>query len=212
MKSMLVIGMGRFGRHLALKFASLGNEVMVIDKNEDRINEIISEITDGQIGDCTVEGVLRGIGVSNFDVCVVATGSNFQASLEITSLLKELGAKYVVVKTNRDIHGKFLLKSGADKVVYPEREYAESLAIKLNTHNIFECIELTPEFSIFEMPPKEAWLGKSIEHLQIRKKHHITILAIKKGKMVFPLPNVEYVFKPDEQLIVMSKTEDMFKI
>lgn len=124
MKSVLIIGIGRFGRHLARKFVELGNEVMIVDIEEEKMSEIVSIVTTAQIGDCTNVDVLKSLGVRNFDICFVCIGDNFQASLEITSLLKELGAKHVVSKANREIHAKFLLRNGADDVVYPEKRYS----------------------------------------------------------------------------------------
>ena len=124
MKSVLIVGIGRFGRHLAKKFVELGNEVMIVDNDEEKISELIPIVTTAQIGDCTNEEVLRSLGVRNFDICFVCIGNNFQSSLEVTSLLKELGAKHVISKANREIHAKFLLRNGADVVVYPEKDLA----------------------------------------------------------------------------------------
>lgn len=129
MRSMLVIGIGRFGKHLAAKLAELGNEVMVVDQDEERVGGILDAVTTAQIGDCMDEAVLRSLGVRNFDVCFVCIGNNFQSSLEITSLLKELGAKHVVSKTDREIHAKFLLRNGADEVIFPERDMAQRAAV-----------------------------------------------------------------------------------
>lgn len=212
MKSILVIGMGRFGRHMAMKFAQLGNEVMVIDKDEDKVNDVLPSVTSAQIGDCTNEQVLRSLGVKNFDLCVVAIGDNFQASLEITSLLKELGAAYVLSKANRDTHAKFLLRNGADAVSYAEKEMAEKLAVRYSANNVFEYVELTPEYSIFEIPPMEDWIGKTIEQKAIRTKHHISILAIKVDNEIFPSPKPDYVFTGHEHLIVMGRKEEVLRL
>ena len=179
MKSVLVIGLGRFGRHIAQRMMELGNDVMVVDKNEELVEQYSPEFTDSLIGDCRNEAVLRSLGVSNFDICIVAIGEDFQASLEITSLLKELGAKFVVSKANRDRQAKFLMKIGADEVIYPEKETAEKLAVRYNAKNIFDFIELTPEYSIYEIPILPAWAGRSISELNIRRKYHINIIAVK---------------------------------
>lgn len=211
MKSVLVIGMGRFGQHIAIKFQELGNEVMAVDISEDKINEILPKVTSAQIGDCTREQVLRSIGVSNFDVCVVAVGNNFQSSLEITLLLKELGAQNIIAKASRDIHAKFLMRSGADEVIYPEREMAEKVAVRYNARNVFDYIQLTSEYSVFEIVPMDSWINKSIEQVAIRTKYHISILATKKGDNIMPLPKPDHVFTPDEHLIVFGKKEDVFK-
>lgn len=212
MKSILVIGMGRFGKHLARKMTELNNEVMIVDIDESIIEELAQDFTDAHIGDCTNESVLKSLGVRNFDICFVAIGSNFQSSLEITSLLKELGAKYVVSKASRDIQAKFLLKNGADEVVYLEREMAEKLAIRFSARSVFEFIELTHEYAIFEIPSSDSWLGKSIASIDIRRKHHITILAIKNGDILNPLPNGDYVFRHGDHVVVIGKPEDVLKL
>ncbi|PHV70493.1 potassium transporter TrkA [Sporanaerobium hydrogeniformans] len=212
MQSVLVIGMGRFGRHLARKFVELGKEVMIVDKVEERMLDIISLVTSAQIGDCTREEVLASFGVSNFDRCFVCIGENFQASLEITSTLKELGAKYVVARANRDIHAKFLLRNGADEVVYPEREVAEKTAICHSADYIFDYIELTPEYSIFEIPPLENWIGKTVAGVAVRRQYLISILAIKKEGEVMPLPKADHVFAENEHLIVAGRKKDVLKI
>lgn len=211
MKSVLVIGMGRFGQHIAMKFQELGNDVMVMDISEEKINDVLPQITSAQIGDCTKEQVLRSIGVSNFDICVVSIGNNFQSSLEVTLLLKELGAPYVIAKASRDIHAKFLIRSGADEVIYPEKEMAEKVAVRHNANNVFDYIQLTPEYSVFEITPMDSWINKTIEQVAVRTKYHISILATKKGDDIRPLPRADYVFTHGQHLIVFGKKEDVFK-
>lgn len=210
MKTVLVIGMGRFGQHIATKFAALGNEVMVVDISEEKINEVLPKITSAQIGDCTKESVLRSVGVNNFDICVVAI-SSFQPSLEVTLLLKELGATHVIAKASRDIHAKFLVRSGADEVVYPEKQMAEKIAVRYSANNVFDYIELSPDYSVFEITPMEAWINKTIEQISVRTKYHITILAVKEGENISPLPKADHVFTKNEHLIVFGKKEDVFK-
>lgn len=212
MKSILVIGMGRFGKHFARKMTELNNDVMIVDINEAIIEELSPNFTDAQIGDCTNEDVLKSFGVRNFDICFVAIGNNFQASLEITSLLKELGAKFVISKASRDIQAKFLLRNGADEVIYPEREMAEKLAVRFSAKNVFEYIELTHEYAIFEIPTPESWLGRSIASIDIRRKHHITILAIKNGDHLNPMPPSEYVFAFGDHIVVIGKPEVVLKL
>jgi trk system potassium uptake protein TrkA len=213
MKSVLVIGLGRFGRHIAQRMMELGNDVMVVDKNEELVEQYSPEFTDSLIGDCRNEAVLRSLGVSNFDICIVAIGEDFQASLEITSLLKELGAKFVVSKANRDRQAKFLMKIGADEVIYPEKETAEKLAVRYNAKNIFDFIELTPEYSIYEIPILPAWAGRSISELNIRRKYHINIIAVKNsGNRLKPLPGPDYVFDADDHVVVIGRAGDVFKL
>ncbi|MEL7570849.1 MAG: TrkA family potassium uptake protein [Eubacteriaceae bacterium] len=211
MKSILIIGMGRFGQRLTKKMIELKNEVMIVDKNEDAVNELLPIVTSAQIGDCTKEDVLRSIGVGNFDFCFVCIGSNFQNSLEITSLLKDLGAKYIISKASRDIHIKFLLRNGADEVIDPESEIAEKLAVRCS-ENIFDYIELTKDVSIYEIPPANIWIGQSIKDINFRVKYNISILATKVGDNVMPLPSADHIFKQEEHLIIMGHHTDIEKI
>lgn len=212
MRSMLVIGAGRFGRHLSIKLAELGNEVMVVDKDEEAVTKLAPHVTRAQIGDCMDEEVLRSLGVGNFDVCFVCISDNFQSSLEITSLLKELGARTVISKTDRDIHAKFLLKIGADDVVYPERDMAQRTANKYSSPNVFDYIELTPEYVIFEMFAPEAWVGRSIRELDVRSKHSINIIGTKRGETVLPITDADYVFSPCEHLLVVGYRKDILRL
>lgn len=212
MKTILIIGIGRFGRHLARKFIDLGNQVMIVDINEEKMRDIIPIVTTAQIGDCTNVEVLRSLGVRNFDVCFVCIGSNFQSSLEITSLLRELGAKYIVSKANREIHEKFLLRNGADEVVYPEKDIARKSAIRFSANHVFDYIELTPEYSIVEIPPLPEWIGKTIEEASVRNKYQMSILATKENDEVFPIPKANHIFKENEHLIVAARKSDLTKI
>lgn len=212
MKSILIIGMGAFGRHLALKMSNLKNDVMIVDKDTAIIDEMSSMVTDAQIGDCTKEDVLRALGVSNFDICFVTIGDTFQSSLEITSLLKDLGAKYVISKASRDIQAKFLLRNGADEVVYPDKDMAEKLAIRCSSNNVLDFFSINNEYSIFEIPIKQNWAGFSIEEVNVRKKYHINILLIKNGDSIMTLPKADYIFKSDDKIIVIGKSEEVLKI
>lgn len=212
MKSVLVIGMGTMGIYLAKKMQVLGNEVMIIDKNEELIQELSPEFSDAVCSDCTQDGILRSIGVNTFDYCFVTTGEDFYASLEITSILKELGAKYVVAKAKRSRQVEFLKKIGADEVVYPDKEFAESLAIRYNSDNIFDYIELTSEYSIFEIPVVSSWIGKRIVDVDVRKKHNINIIAIKNGNELNLNLGGEYVFDRSDHLVVLGKSGDVFKV
>ncbi len=212
MKSVLVIGMGRFGQHLALKMQELGNDVMIVDRNEKIINELAPYFTDSHIGDCINENVLRALGVDQMDLCFVAMGEDFQSSLVITSLLKRVGAKYVVAKANHEIQADLLKQIGADEVVYPEREIAEKLAVRYNTDNIFDCIQLTAEYSIYEIPVSHDWVGKNLVELDVRRKYNINIIAIKQGAVLQPAPSPTYLFDADDHVVVIGKATDVFKL
>ncbi len=211
MKSVLIIGMGQFGRFLAEKFLALGNDIMIVDKKEAIIEEMAPRFTNAQIGDCTNEDVLKALGVSEFDTCFVAIEENFQSSLEITSLLHELGAKRVVSKSSRDIQAKFLLKNGADEVVYPDKDSAERLAVKYSANNVFDYIQLGQGYSIFELPIMKDWIGKSISTLDIRAKFKVNVLAIKQeGKINLPTP--DYAFLKDDHIVVLGIDADVKRL
>lgn len=179
MKSILLIGLGRFGRHIAMKLDELHHQVMAVDQEESRVEAALPYVTNGQIGDGTNVDFLRSLGVRNFDVCIVAIGDDFQSSLETTSLLKELGAKMVVSRAASDVHAKFLLKNGADEVVYPEKQLAAWTAIRYSSDHIFDYIELDEEHAIFEVSVPATWIEKTVGLLDIRKKYNINIMAIK---------------------------------
>ena len=181
MKSILLIGLGRFGRHIAMKLNELNHQVLAVDKQEDRVEEVLPYVTNAQIGDGTNLEFLRSLGVRNFDVCIVAIGDDFQSSLETTSYLKELGAKKVVSRAARGVHEKFLLRNGADEVVYPEAQLANWTAIRYSCDNIFDYIELDDGYAIFEVSVPSSWVGKSVGQLDIRKKYNINIMALKHG-------------------------------
>lgn len=212
MKSVLIIGLGRFGRHMAQKFIENGHEVMAIDISEDRADDAVGLIQQILIGDATEERFMESIGVRNFDLAVCAVGENFQTVLEITVLLKDLGCKFIVARATRDVHKKLLLRNGADYVVYAEREVAERLAIKFGADNIFDYVELTPEIGIYEIAVPEKWLHKSMVDLSIRTKYHVSVMAIKKQGKIFPLPHPTHVFEQDESVMVMGTMEDIRNI
>lgn len=212
MKSILVIGMGRFGYHLAAKLQALGNDVMIVDRNAEVINDLAPKFTDAQIGDCTNEAVIASLGVKQMDICFVSIGENFESSLIITSMLKRAGAKRVIAKANHELQADLLLQIGANEVVYPERELAENLAVRYNADNVFDYIELTGEYSIYEIPIPITWVGKTLVELDVRKKHHINIIAIKSESGLNPSPGADYVFKPLDHIIVIGKAGDVFKL
>lgn len=212
MKSILIIGMGRFGRHLCKNLSQLGNQVMIVDEKEENLEEMLPYVVSAKIGDCTNENVLKSLGISNFDHCFVCIGTNFQSSLEITSLVKELGGRHVVSKANRDIHAKFLLRNGADEVIYPDRDIAEKLAVRYSANHVFDYIELTEEYSIYEIPPLPEWTGKTIKELDIRNRYGIHILGTKVNGKAKLMPGASYVICQEEHLMVIGKKEDVDRI
>ena len=179
MKNILLVGAGRFGRHIAMQLSQLEHQIMTVDAKEERINDVLPFTTNALIGDSTNAEFLRSLGIGNFDVCIVTISSNFQNSLETTSLLKELGAKCVASRAERDVQAKFLLRNGADHVIYPEKQMAKWAAIRYTSNHIFDYIEIDQQHAIFEVEVPEGWIGKSVGELDIRRKFGINILGIK---------------------------------
>ena len=212
MKSVLIIGMGKFGHHLCNNLVALGNDVMVVDNEEENVTDLIYKVTNVQIGDCTNPQVIKSLGVGNFDICFVCIGSNFQSSLEITSMVKDLGAKHVVSKANRDIHAKFLLRNGADEVFYPDRDIAERLAVKYSANHVFDYFELSKDYSIFEIQPKKAWIGHTIGEADIRANYHVSIFGIKSESELVALPRADYVMKEEDHLMVVGLKKDIDRL
>ncbi|MCM1257898.1 MAG: TrkA family potassium uptake protein [Roseburia sp.] len=212
MKSILMIGMGRFGSHLCKNLSKLDNEIMIVDNCEEKLEDLLPYVTSAKIGDCTNEKVLESLGISNFDLCIVSIGNNFQSSLEITSLLKEMGAKRVISKANRDIHAKFLLRNGADEVIFPDRDIAEKLAVSLSADEIFDYINLQDGYSIYEILPMPEWIGKSIKEINLRAKYRISIIGTKRGEHTMILPGADYIFNNEEHLMVIGHDSDVKKI
>ena len=211
MKSILLIGLGRFGRHIAQELNALGHQVMAIDNNEDRVNAVLSYVTNAQIGDSTSEYFLRSLGVGNFDVCIVTIGGNFQNSLETTSLLKELGAKLVVSRAERDVQEKFLLRNGADEVIYPEKQVANWAAIRYTADHIRDYIEVDEAHAIFEVEVPKGWIGKTVGELDIRRKYSINIMATKENGKINMAGSPETLLTDKITLLVLGAYKELQK-
>lgn len=207
MKNILIIGMGRFGHHLCKELYGLGNQIMIVDSQEDNVRDLLPYVTNAVIGDCTKVEVLEELGVKNFDIIFVCIGSDFQNGLEVTSLLRDMGAKYIVSKVTRDIQAKFMLRNGADEVVYPDRDIAEKAALKYGTDNVFDNLELTDEHSIYEIVTPKEWIGKSIGQLDVRARHSVYILGIKNGGELQLMPKPTIVLKEGMHLMVIGKNQ-----
>lgn len=211
MKSILLIGVGRFGRHIAAQLAQLGHQVMAVDTDEERINEVMPFVTNAQIGDSTNAAFLRSLGVGNFDVCMVTISGNFQNSLETTSLLKELGAKCVVSRAERDVQAKFLLRNGADHVVYPEKQVARWAAIRYTSNHISDYIEIDDQHAIFEVEVPDSWVGRSIGELDVRRRFGINILGVKRAGKTDVSVTPETVLAKDETILALGEYKAMQK-
>ena len=211
MKSILLIGLGRFGKHIALHLNQLGHQVMAVDNVEERVDAVLPFVTNAQIGDSTNADFLESLGIRNYDVCIVAIGNDFQSSLETASLLKELGAKLVVARAARDVQAKFLLRNGADEVVYPEKQLAKWTAIRYSADHILDYIELDEEHAMFEIPIPRDWVGRTIGQLDIRRKYRINIMGIKKNGKLELSVSPEMVLESENTMLVLGRNKDIQK-
>ena len=204
MKNILLIGLGRFGKHIAMQLNEMGHEIMAVDINEERVNRILPLVTNAQIGDSTDASFLESLGIGNFDICFVTIGGSFQNSLETTSLLKELGANLVISRAERDVQEKFLLRNGADRVVYPEKQVAKWSSIRYADDHILDYMEVDASHAIFEVAIPDEWIGRSVGELDIRRRYNINILAVKKEREVSVTISVDTVLEADSTLLVLG--------
>ena len=211
MKTILLIGLGRFGRHIVMKLNELKHQVMAVDQNEERVNAILPFVTNAQIGDSTSEAFIASLGVRNFDLCVVAIGDSFQSSLETTALLKEYGAPFVLSRATRDVHAKFLLRNGADEIVYPEKQMANWAAVRYSSDHTCDYTELARDYSIFETAVPSSWVGKTVVELSVRQTYRINILATRHGGHLELLPGGSHQFQPDETIYILGENKDVQK-
>ena len=211
MNNVLLIGLGRFGTHIAMQLARLNHQIMAVDCNEERVNKVMPYVTNAQIGDSTDVDFLQSLGIGNFDVCIVAIGDSFQNSLETTSLLKELGAKLVVSRAEWDVQEKFLLRNGADDVVYPEKQVARWAAIRYTADHIRDYIQVDEVHAIFEVEVPENWIGRTVGELDVRKKYNINIMAVKKDGKVNMVVSPDTVMTDDVTLLVLGEYKQLQK-
>lgn len=211
MKTILLIGLGRFGKNVALHLNQLGHQVMAVDDVEQRVEAVLPYVTNAQIGNSTNGDFLDSLGIRNFDVCIFAIGNDFQSSLETTSLLKEMGAKLVVSLAATDVQEKFLLRNGADEVVFPEKQLAKWTAIRYSADHILDYIELDEDHAMFEIPVPDNWAGRSIGQIDIRKKYSINIMGVKRnGKLELSI-SPDMVLEAGQTMLVLGKNKDLQK-
>ncbi len=211
MKTILLIGLGRFGRHIAMKLYDMGHEIMAVDRDEERVSSALSFVTNAQIGDSTSEEFLDSLGIRNFDACIVTIGDNFQNSLETASLLKEFGAKKVIARAATGVQEKFLLRNGADEVVYPEKQLATWTAIRCASDHVLDYIELDHDYAIFELDIPENWVGKTVVQLDIRKKFGINILGIKENGKWDMSVSADTVLDANKSILVLGHEKSIQK-
>ena len=212
MKQVLIVGLGRFGKHVAMKLNEFGHQVMAVDTTEERVQEVLPYVTNGQIGDATNAEFLKSLGITNFDVCVVAIGDDFQSSLEATSLLKELGAKFVVARASRNVQRKFLLRNGADEVVYPEHQMADWTAVRYTVDHILDYISINSEYGIIEIAMPPQWVGKTVVELDIRKKHNGNIVAVKDNGRINMEIRPDTKFEAGQTVLILGNIQRLQKV
>ena len=207
----LVIGLGRFGTSLALRLMDNGSEVMVLDSDEELVSRIAPQVTQAKVGDCMDEEVLRSLDPASFDFSFVCISHSFQASMETTSLLKELGAPMVVAKADRDIHARLLLKIGADEVVFPERDMAARTAMRFSVNGALEYVELAPGYAIFELDVPDHWAGQTLIDLDIRKRWNVNVIGRKEEGAIRPI-DASFVFAADTHILVAGRPDDIARM
>lgn len=204
MKNVLLIGLGRFGRHMAQKLTDMRHQVLVIDKDERKVQEAMGYVTNAEIGDATDPALIDSLGVKDFDLCVVTMSHDLQASLEITALLKEKGAPYVLVRVSRDTHARFLLACGADEIIYPEKEMADWAAVRYSGDHVYDYTRLSPDHAIYETEIPDTWIGHTVVDLGVRQRYHLNILAIRRNGDVEPMPGPSYQFRPGDRTVLLG--------
>ena len=209
MKSVLLIGLGRFGKHIALQLNKLGHEVMGVDINEERVNEAIDIITSAQIGDSTSESFLRSLGVDNYDICFVTISNDFQSSLETLVLLKEQGAKFIVARAAKGVQQKLLRNNGADLVIYPEKELAESSALCYSSDHILDYIAVSDDHAVYEIDPPASWLGKSLAQLDVRRRYQLNVMAVKQDGTLNLDIDPDAPIAEGQTLLVIAREQDI---
>lgn len=209
MKSFLIVGMGTFGHHLCHELSKHKCEIMVVDQEASALEDILPMVISARVADCTKMEVLKTFGIPQFDACFVCIGSHLQSSLEITDLLKDLGAKKILAKVDRDIDAKFLMRNGADSVIYPERDIAARIAMRESSDRIFDFIALSDKYSIYEIKVNPEWVGKTLAELDFRNKYRLNMIATKKDGKITPILYSNYVFNSDEHVLALGRVEDI---
>ena len=204
MKSYIVIGLGRFGQTLARQLCMLGAEVLALDKRSDLVQQVADDVTHAVVGDGQDKEVLRALGARNFDCAIIAIGSNLASSVLTAMNLKELEVPYVICKAHDETHRKVLEKLGVDRVIIPEQENAQRLARSLNSHNVLEYIELSPDYGILEIPAPKSWIGKTIKELNVRAKLGVNIIAVENDKKTNVSPTADYRIVSGDVMVVLG--------
>ena len=211
MKNVLLIGLGRFGRHMAQKMSDMNHQILVIDKDEHKVQEAMSYATNAEIGDATDPALIASLGVKDFDLCVVTMSHDLQASLEITALLKENGAPFVLVRVSRDTHARFLLACGADEIIYPEKQMADWAAVRYTGDHVYDYTRLSPDHAIYETEIPDSWIGHTVVDLGVRQRYRLNILALRRNGNVDPMFGPSTVLQAGDRVILLGSDKDVQK-
>ena len=211
MKNVLLIGLGRFGRHMAQKMSDMNHQILAIDKSEHKVQEAMSYVTNAEIGDATDPVLIASLGVKDFDLCVVTMSHDLQASLEITALLKENGAPFVLVRVSRDTHARFLLACGADEIIYPEKQMADWAAVRYSDDHVYDYTRLSPDHAIYETEIPDAWVGHTMVDLGVRQRYRLNILALRRDGNVDPMFGPATVLQAGDRIILLGSDKDVQK-
>lgn len=212
MKSVLVVGAGKFGSLIAKRMSDLGSEVMVVDKDENNIDALLPYVSNATIGDCANIDFINNLGVQNYDVCFVSIGNDFETSLVVSAMLKDAGAKHLISRASSDIQTALLQRIGCDEVIYPEKMMAERIATRYASEKIIDYIQLdNSKYSIYELRVPKEWKGMSLRQLDIRNKHNVNIVALKKANDVVS-PNGDTIIDEDDVAFVIGETKSLQKL
>ena len=211
MKNVLLIGLGRFGRHMAQKMSDMNHQILVIDKDEHKVQEAMNYVTNAEIGDATDPALIASLGVKDFDLCVVTMSHDLQASLEITALLKENGAPFVLVRVSRDTHAHFLLACGADEIIYPEKQMADWAAVRYTGDHVYDYTRLSPDYAIYETEIPDSWIGHTVVDLSIRQRYRLNILALRRNGNVDPMFGPSSILQAGDRVILLGSDRDVQK-
>ncbi|MBR2802126.1 MAG: TrkA family potassium uptake protein [Erysipelotrichaceae bacterium] len=209
MKNILLIGLGRFGSYTAKKLYELDAQVMAVDTNEEKVNAVLSYVTGAQIGDGRNIEFLRSLGVRDYDTCIVAIGDSFLASLETTSNLKELGAQKIIARATSHSQEKFLLRNGADEVIFPEKQLAVWTAIRCSSDHISNYIDLSDGYAIYEVDVPALWAGKTLREINIRRRFRLNILGLRSNGEMQAALEPDMPLPAEARILVLGREEDI---
>lgn len=211
MKSILIIGIGRFGYHVAIELNKLGCQILAVDNNEDHLKKVDKYVSKTLIGNGTDLDFIKTLGINTFDDCIVTVGDDFQSSLEIVYNLKELGAKRITARASKESQKNLLTKIGADLVVYPEKQLARWTALHCGASSIDDFMDLDNKYGVYEVKTPKEWVGKTLAELDLRKKHHINIVGVKANNKMTMILGPNYTLKENENLVAIAQEEDANK-